>query len=96
MPKSNDPFDLINALENRYKELNMTACSDINAVSDLEATDCSAELIKQLIDLQILSESDIDLLDDLNECNDETLLHLLYVRTGYDDIDQYIKEVYSE
>lgn len=31
MPRSDNPYDLIHALEQRYNELNMTACSDIHA-----------------------------------------------------------------
>lgn len=35
MPKSNNPYDLINALEDKCKEFNMTACSDISAAEDV-------------------------------------------------------------
>lgn len=39
MPKSDNPYDLINALENRCNELNMNACSDINASADVGECD---------------------------------------------------------
>lgn len=36
MPRSDNPYDLINALEERCNELRMTASSDINASDEIE------------------------------------------------------------
>lgn len=43
MPRSNNPYDLIAALEDRCKELTMNASSDINAAEDIEEENIEEE-----------------------------------------------------
>lgn len=180
MPRSDNPYDLINALEDRYKELTMTASSDINASNDVEERfvdtdgffgvpgkeiswseiteywnnnheddpilakyptfdawwsdtstflmpieDCTAingaedvideEIIPEdkmsddlidpefasvrdeLINYNIATADEIDLVCDItNDRSVDMLNKILNIRTGYDDIDTYIGEVYPE
>lgn len=181
MPRSDNPYDLINALENRYKELTMTASSDINASNDIgerfvdtdgffgvpgkeiswnEITeywnnnheddpilakyptfdawwsdtstflmpieDCSAingaedvideeiipeedeiedvyidpefaEVRDQLINYNIATADEIDLVCEVTDKKTVEILNkILNIRTGYDDIETYIGEVYPE
>jgi len=180
MPRSDNPYDLINALENRYKELTMTASSDINASNDVGTrfvdTDgyfgvpgkeiswsdiCTywnehheddpvlaqyysldawwadtephlvpiddstaingaenviddeivpeekvedayidpefASVRDELINYNIATADEIDLVCDITDDRSVDMLNkILNIRTGYDDIDTYIGEVYPE
>lgn len=184
MPKSNNPYDLINALEDKCKELSMTASSDMPAIEDITASgklpfgnayidldgffgvpgkeisfseivdywnnncdddpilaeysdfdkwwaatesyltpvnscdDVTAakvvdenedievdesgedEEVEQLWDLlkeyHIATEDELQLVTKIFGYNVEILNKILHERTGYDDIDTYLEEVYPE
>lgn len=182
MPKSNNPYDLINALEDKCKELSMTASSDINAAEDVndsvsesyidvdgvfgvpgnkvtwsqivdywnnncdddpvlaeypdfdkwwaetesyltpvdscddvtaaktvdedegveldEGSEDEDEEVDQLWDLlkeyHVATEDELQLVTKIFGYNVEVLNKILHERTGYDDIDTYLEEVYPE
>ena len=94
MPRSNDPYDLINALENKIDELSINSCNSINASLDDMTHLSEAEIAEYLIQLNIATEDEITLVTKLMGWSEDTLNNILYVRTGYDDIPTYVREVY--
>lgn len=103
MPKSNNPFDLINALEDRYNELTMNACSDINAaeIVDDEITEAPvnaevANLWNQIVAYNIATDDELQLVTSIFGYTIDNLNKVIYTRTGYDDIETYLGEVYPE
>lgn len=174
MPRSDNPFDLINALEDRYKELTMNACSDINAstesssikyldpdggfgipggeitwdqikdywdnnhtedpilaeypsfdawwadtepmltpiedctsvnaaVDDIEEVELDAddfdvqEVADKIVKYNIATQDEIDLVEAVtDDWSIDMLNKIINARTGYDDIETYIGEVYPD
>lgn len=111
MPRSNNPYDLIAALEDRYKELTMNASSDINAAEYIEEEDDIidessldgeidpefASVRQKIIDYDIATADEIDLVCDIEDRKNVNILNkIITSRTGYDDIETYIGEVYPE
>lgn len=106
MPRSNNPMDLINALEDRYDELTLNASSNINAAEFVEDADELDEMYidpeyssvrNKLIKYNIATEDEIDLVCDVvGDRTVDVLNDILNVRTGYDDINTYIGEVYPK
>ena len=47
------------------------------------------EYYDYLIEHEIVTEDEIDLVTKINGYNEETLDNILYVRTGYQDLEQY-------
>lgn len=173
MPRSDNPFDLINALEDRYKELTMNACTDINAstqptekyldvdgvfgvpgheitwdqivdywnnncnddpilaeypsfdpwwmatkeqltpiedctainaaVDDIEEVELDAddfevqEVADKIVKYNIATQDEIDLVEAVtDDWSIDMLNKIINARTGYDDIESYIGEVYPD
>lgn len=101
MPKSDNPYDLINALEERCDELTMNACTDITAAEVVDDEIVSVdpevqELIDLIIEYHIADKDEIDLITHVFGDDEDTLNKIINYRTGYDDIDTYLSEVYPE
>jgi len=101
MPKSNNPYDLINALEDRYDELTMNASSNIYSATETDEADEEKdpeveELWNLITDYHIATEDELQLLTKIFGYNVENLNKVIHERTGYDDIDTYLAEVYPE
>lgn len=58
------------------------------------------EYYNYLIDYEIVSEETLDTITSINGYNEETLNDVLYCKSGYHDIEQYLeyedKETYNE
>ena len=50
------------------------------------------EFFDFLVEYGIASEDEIRLVTDINGYNEETLLKILYARTGYRNIEQFLEE----
>lgn len=106
MPKSNNPYDLINALEDKYTELSSEAVNfstDINASDDLleeyvpeDVSPDFDELADKIVDANIATDDEIALVGAVAGWTIDSLNKIIRVRTGYDDIDTYLGEVYPE
>lgn len=51
------------------------------------------KMYDKLIELDIATESEIDLVTDINGNTIEALNDILYARTGYRDIENYMKDM---
>lgn len=101
MPKSNNPYDLINALEERYDELTMNACTNINAAEDVDDAGNPIdpevqEICDLMLEYHIADKDEIDLFTHIFGYKKSVLNDIIHYRTGYDDIDTYLSEVYPE
>lgn len=101
MPKSNNPYDLINALEERCDELTMNACTDITAAEDVDDEIVPVdpevqELWDLMVEYHIAKEDELKLVTGIIGYNKDVLNEIIHYRTGYDDIDTYLEEVYPE
>lgn len=106
MPKSNNPYDLINALEDKYTELSSEAVNfstDINASDDLleeygpeDVSPEFDELADKIVDANIATDDEIALVGSVAGWTVDNLNKIIRARTGYDDIDTYLGEVYPE
>lgn len=123
MPKSNNPYDLINALEDKYTELSSEAVNfstDINAADDIEEEEYIvddegvhysdaestlayqapevSDIVNKIVKYNIATLDEIQLvMDVLGQGRDwpvDILNNIISARTGYDDIETYIGEVY--
>ena len=92
MPRSNDPQDLINALEQKIDELSTTASTKITC-ADEPAIDSEVERISDiLVDYGVATDDEIDLVCKINGWTVESLNDIIYARTGYHNVDQYLDE----
>ena len=48
-----------------------------------------AQLFSRLIDLNIATQDELNLITGINGYNEETLNSVIYYKTGYRDIEQY-------
>lgn len=106
MPKSNNPYDLINALEDKYTELSSEAVNfstDINASADLvdeyapeDVSPDFDELADKIVEANIATDDEIALVGAVAGWTVDSLNKIIRARTGYDDIDTYLGEVYPE
>ena len=108
MPKSNNPYDLINALEEKYSELageevftstNITAADDDVDLLDEYIGDTDAEfdtLADETVKYNIATDDEIALVGSVAGWTVENLNKIIRARTGYDDIETYLGEVYPE
>lgn len=104
MPRSNDPMDLIHALEDRYDELRFNASSKINAANLVDEVDDLDEMYidpefnsvrSKIIKYNIATEDEVDLVCEVTgDKSVDVLNDIINARTGYDDINTYIGEVY--
>ena len=108
MPKSNNPYDLINALEDKYTELSSDAINfstDIQAAEDIdeevdyiELSEDVADVVNKIVKYNIATEEEIQLVADVlglgQDWTVDMLNDIIRARTGYDDIETYIGEVY--
>ena len=109
MPRSNNPYDLINALEDKYTELSsdmVNSATDITAadevVEDIDYTDYIdadvSDIVDKIIKYNIATLEEIQLVADVlglgQDWTVEMLNDIINARTGYDDIKTYIGEVY--
>ena len=93
MPRSNDPRDLINALEQKIDELSTTASTDITCSEDFDLSDPEFEKISDIIvDYGVATEDEIQLVCKINGWTIDSLNDIIYARTGYHDIDSYLDE----
>ena len=93
MPRSNDPRDLINALEARVEELSMNASTKITGSEDFDLSDPEFEKISDIIvDYGVATEDEIQLVCKINGWTIDSLNDIIYARTGYKDIDSYLDE----
>lgn len=74
-------------------EKKMENFNDKNLTNDEK--ECN-ELWDLLIELNIATEAELNLISSINGWRIETLKDVLYVRTGYRDLEQFIKECESE
>lgn len=49
------------------------------------------QLYNEIIDNGIATESELNLVTDINGYNEETLNNVIYARTGYHDIEQFLR-----
>lgn len=107
MPKSNNPYDLINALEERYNELvgeDVYSATDITAAYEVDLlpehygeTDPDFDaLFDKIVNYNIATADEISLVCAISGWTIENLNEIIKVRTGYDDIESYLGEVYPE
>lgn len=58
------------------------------------------EIYNYLIEMEIVTEGEIELVTTINGYSEETLNDIIYVKSGYHDIEQYLlyedKETYNE
>lgn len=58
------------------------------------------EMFDYLINTEIVTEEEVQLITDINGWNEETANDILYARTGYRDLEQYTEyedtETYNE
>ena len=54
----------------------------------------TTELKEQLIELGVATEDEICLVCNINGFNERALNDILYSRTGYHTLDQYMEELY--
>ena len=118
MPRSNNPYDLINALEDKYTELSSEAIdfsTDINAADEIEEhvysedegsdfdyrdnfTPEVQDIVNKIVKYNIATIDEIDLVASVlglgRDWTVEMLNNIISARTGYDDIEGYIGEVY--
>lgn len=106
MPKSNNPYDLINALEERYNELageevyssTVTAADDIDLLDEyVEETDPEFDtLADKIVEYNIATDDEIALVGSVAGWTVDSLNKIIKARTGYDDIETYLGEVYPQ
>lgn len=92
MPRSNDPQDLINALEQRVEELSMDASTKITGSDDIRVSSDLNKVADIIIDYGIATEDEVQLVCKINGWNIESLNSIILARTGYRDIDSYLDE----
>lgn len=49
------------------------------------------EIWEYLVEMEIATEEELSLVTDINGYNEETLNDVIYARTGYHDIEQYLE-----
>jgi len=104
MPKSNNPYDLIDALEERYSELTgdditsstVTAADDVDLLPEYaEETDPDFDaLADEIVKYNIATDDEVALVGAVAGWTVDNLNKIIRVRTGYDDIESYLGEVY--
>lgn len=123
MPRSNNPYDLINALEDKYTELSSEAVefsTDINAADEIEEEEYVVDdegvnysdaqsafeyqapevqdIVNKIVKYNVATIDEIDLVASVlglgRDWTVEMLNNIISARTGYDDIEGYIGEVY--
>ena len=92
MPRSNDPQDLINALEQRIDELSTTASTDITCSDDIRIGSDLEKISDIIIDYGVATEDEVRLVCQIDGWTVESLNNIIYARTGYNDIDSYLDE----
>ena len=92
MPRSNDPQDLINALEQKIDELSTTASTDITCSDDIRISSNLEKIMDIIIDYGVATEDEVRLVCQIDGWNIESLNSIIFARTGYRDIDSYLDE----
>ena len=93
MPRSNNPQDLINALEEKIDELSMTASTDITCSDVIDfVTPEFKKIYNIILDYGIATEDEIRLVCQIQGNNVESLNSIIFARTGCRDIDSYLDE----
>ena len=92
MPRSNDPQDLINALEQKIDELSTTASTDITCSDDISISSDLEKISDIIVDYGVATEDEIRLVCQINGWTIDSLNDIIYARTGYHDVDSYLDE----
>ena len=92
MPRSNDPQDLISALEQKIDELSTTASTDITCSGDIRISSDLEKISDIIVDYGIATEDEIRLVCQIDGWSIESLNSIIHARTGYRDIDSYLDE----